>query len=120
MDSCWVNYHITIALNKNSIYLEDFDKRIERLREGGIIKKWVKDELDKAARLADSKAAQASLRALELADIQVPGYMIMVFLPSCLICLLLEFFVHSIGKRKIKHDDYESNANKKQITVKWY
>ena len=58
MKECFVPFSIGLALQKDSIYTEQFSKKIQQLIEGGFIEKWLEDEMNKVAKKAKLGASK--------------------------------------------------------------
>ena len=70
MKECFLPFNIALALQKDSIYTERFNKKINQLIEGGFIEKWLFDEFDRTAKKADIKVSSKA-EPLNIDNIQV-------------------------------------------------
>ena len=57
MKECFVPFSVALALQKDSIYTNKFNVKMNQLIEGGFIDKWLNDEFDKVAKKADIGAS---------------------------------------------------------------
>ncbi len=51
MKECFMSYQVAFAIPKTSIYKKRFDEVIRKLSEAGLVAKWFRDEMDKAAKV---------------------------------------------------------------------
>ena len=52
MKECFVPFRVAFGLQKDSLYTNTFNLKINQLIEGGFIDKWISDEFDKVAKKA--------------------------------------------------------------------
>ena len=52
MKECFVPFRVAFGLQKDSVYTNKFNLKINQLIEGGFINKWIGDEYDKVAKKA--------------------------------------------------------------------
>ena len=84
MKECFLPFNIALALQKDSIYTETFNIKINQLIEGGFIKKWLFDEFDRTAKKADIKISSKA-EPLNIDNIQVmQGQSIWITILYCL------------------------------------
>ena len=50
---CFLPFNVALALQKDSLFTNSFDKKLRQLVEGGFINKWTDDEFMKIAKKAD-------------------------------------------------------------------
>ena len=50
---CFLPFNVALALQKDSLFTNSFDKKLRQLVEGGFINKWTDDEFIKIAKKAD-------------------------------------------------------------------
>ena len=79
MKECFVPFSVAFALQKDSIYTNKFNVKMNQLIEGGFINKWLNDEFDKVAKKADIGASTVA-EPLTIDNVQV--YKCFVFLGS--------------------------------------
>ena len=70
MKECFVPFSVAFALQKDSIYTNKFNIKMNQLIEGGFINKWLNDEFDKVAKKADI-GASTEAEPLTIDNIQV-------------------------------------------------
>ena len=70
MKECFVPFSVGFALQKDSIYTDKFNGKMNQLIEGGFIGKWLNDEFEKVAKKADLEAATEA-EPLTISNIQV-------------------------------------------------
>ena len=70
MKECFVPFSVGFALQKDSIYTDKFNGKMNQLIEGGFIGKWLNDEFEKVAKKADLEAGTEA-EPLTLSNIQV-------------------------------------------------
>ena len=70
MRECFVPFSVAFALQKDSIYTNKFNKKMNQLIEGGFIDKWLNNEFDKVAKKADISTSTEA-EALTLDNLQV-------------------------------------------------
>ena len=70
-ENCIQFFPIVIYLQKNSIYLESFSRIIERLKEAGIIDKYLTDVLSESKKKSEIKFESNSLKRLSSSELQV-------------------------------------------------
>ena len=70
MKECFVRFSVGFALQKDSIYTDKFNGKMNQLIEGGFIGKWLNDEFEKVAKKADLEAGTEA-EPLTLSNIQV-------------------------------------------------
>ena len=68
-------------------------------QEGGFVRKWISDEMDRVAREAASKAVQITLKPLALDDLQVPFYLFLGCAAVAVAAFLFELLVGGISDR---------------------
>ena len=84
MKECFLPFNIALALQKDSIYTERFNKKINQLIEGGFIEKWLFDEFDRTAKKADIKVSSKA-EPLNIDNIQVmQGQSIWITILKCI------------------------------------
>ena len=84
MKECFLPFNIALALQKDSIYTETFNMKINQLIEGGFIEKWLFDEFDRTAKKADIKVSSKA-EPLNIDNIQVmQGQSIWITILKCI------------------------------------
>ena len=67
---CFLPFNVAFALQKNSLYTNSFNKKMNQLVEGGLIRKWTNDEFNKIAYKVDHDIALET-QALTIHHLQV-------------------------------------------------
>ena len=75
MKECFVPFSVAFALQKDSIYTNKFNVKMNQLIEGGFINKWLNDEFDKVAKKADIGASTVA-EPLTIDNVQVYKYFV--------------------------------------------
>ena len=70
MKECFVPFSVAFALQKDSIYTNKFNTKMNQLIEGGFVDKWLNDEFDKVAKKAVVRASTEA-EALTIDNVQV-------------------------------------------------
>ena len=70
MKECFVPFSVALALQKDSIYTNKFNAKMNQLIEGGFVDKWLDDEFDKVAKKV-AVGASTEAEALTTDNIQV-------------------------------------------------
>ncbi|XP_040575409.1 ionotropic receptor 21a-like isoform X1 [Lepeophtheirus salmonis] len=74
VQECLNSFRIAFATSKNSIYTDRIGDKIIQLNAGGLIEKWIEDELNLIARLSKVEA-KASHKKLTINDLEGPFYL---------------------------------------------
>ena len=82
---CLISYQVAFAVPLTSVYKPRFDSVVRRLTEAGMVNKWFRDEMEKAAKLAKTSKAKTIATALTLHQFQVVSLLdaIWIHLMAC-------------------------------------
>ena len=117
MKECFMSYQVAFAIPKTSIYKKRFDEVIRKLSEAGLVAKWFRDEMDKAAKViisliiplksiyiighlqvARSTRSETAASPLTLEQLQAPLYLWIFTTILSLICFSLEVVYTKVAK----------------------
>ena len=73
MKECFVPFSVAFALQKDSIYTDKFNAKMNQVIEGGFIEKWINDELEKNAKKANVEASTVA-EPFTIDNLQVKFY----------------------------------------------
>ncbi len=93
MNECWNIQQIVFYFPKGTELKEPFDAVLRRLRESGLISKWIKDEMDKLARLQEKARLDAKVSKLSLDHLRAPFLLALVLYGVTVVTLLVELIV---------------------------
>ena len=68
MKECFVPFRVAFGLQKDSLYTNTFNLKINQLIEGGFIDKWISDEFDKVAKKAQVGLPAAGAKTGKIRD----------------------------------------------------
>ena len=101
MEDCFYDLAIALGLSKNSPYKSSIDRKIEQLREGGFIAKWMQGDGDK---LKDVQRETRKDNAFTLPQLQGPFLLHGVILVISILAFLGELSGTTSPKQVKKKD----------------
>ncbi len=93
MNECWNIQQIVFYFPKGSKLKEPFDAVLRRLRESGLISKWINDEMDKLARLQKTTGLDTREIKLSLDHLRAPFLLVLILYVITIATLCAEFVV---------------------------
>ena len=92
MKSCPNAYNVAMSLSKNSIYKQQFDKKLLSLVESGLSQHYLNVENDKLAKLEKASIRKIIVEPLSFEAVHAIIVIFLISLGLCLFTFLLEVF----------------------------
>ena len=92
MKSCPNAYNVAIALSKNSIYKQQFDKKLIALVESGLSQHYLNVENDKLAKLEKASISKVIVEPLNFEAVHAIIVIFLICLGLCKVIFFLEVF----------------------------
>ena len=100
MNECAYFWSVALMMNLNSPYTKSVNDVIFRVKESGLITKWKSDEMDKIAKLAESRNLTPKLQATSLADMTAAFMALGFGMLFAVICFFMENMARMTFKNK--------------------